>query len=232
MDFLNISPVLIDCSTLYPNIPLEDDHMICFSGRCTIVCRNSAFTFLIPVSDNLIAQTCIDTFDTYFTSVIGYSYYIVLDRDTLFMSDHFKDWAARKGIKLELSTTYHPQTDGQSEITNKAILQAARACKVEGNGWLHKLPDIQLKLNSQDYTPRQYSPFFSLLCIEAKLGPSSLPYTITPYTPAEERHLEPSRNLSSFKVKKAKQANKKQSVPPLLSAGQKLLLSTENINLL
>jgi len=41
------------------------------------------------------------------------------------MSDHFKHWAARKGIKLELSTAYHPQTDGQSEIVNKAILQAA-----------------------------------------------------------------------------------------------------------
>jgi len=46
------------------------------------------------------------------------------------MSDYFKDWAAGKGIKLEPSTAYHPQTDGQSEIANKVIPQAARACKV------------------------------------------------------------------------------------------------------
>ena len=64
------------------------------------------------------------------------------------MSDQFKDGAARKGIKLEPSTTYYSQTDGQSEIANKAILQAARPCKVEGNEWLHKLSEIQLKLNS------------------------------------------------------------------------------------
>jgi len=31
MDFLKMSPVFTYCSTLYPNIPLEDDHMICFS---------------------------------------------------------------------------------------------------------------------------------------------------------------------------------------------------------
>jgi len=31
MDFLKISPVFTYCSTLYPNIPLEDGHMICFS---------------------------------------------------------------------------------------------------------------------------------------------------------------------------------------------------------
>jgi len=188
--------------------------------------------FLIPVSDNLTAEKCTDTFDTHVPFVIGYPYYIVFDRDTLFMSDHFKDWVARKGIKLEPSTAYYPQMDGQSEIANKAILQAARACKVEGNEWLHKLYEVRLKLNSQDNTTRQHSPLFFLLGFEEKLGSSSFPYPITPYTPAEERHLDNSRNLYSFKVKQAKQDNKKRSVPPLLTAGQKVLLSTVNITLL
>jgi len=148
MDFLKMSPVFSYCSTFYPNIPLEDDNMICFSTLWTIVYKQSGFMFLIPVSDNLRAEKCPDTFDTHVASVIGYPYYIVFDRDTLFMSDHFKDWAARKGIKLEPSTACHPQMDCQSEIANKAILQAARGCKVEGNKWLHKLSEIQLKLNS------------------------------------------------------------------------------------
>jgi len=133
MDILKMSPVFFCCSILYPNIPLEDNHVICFSRLWTIVCRQSGFIFLIPVSNNLTAEKCTDTFNTHVTSIIGYSYYIVFDQDTLFMSDHFKDWAARKGIKLELSTAYHPQMAGQSEIANKAILQATRAFKVEGN---------------------------------------------------------------------------------------------------
>jgi len=133
MDFLKMSPVFTYCSTLYPNIPLEDDHMICFSRLWTIVCKQSGFMFLISVSVNLTAEKCIDTFDMHVASVIGYPYYIVFDRDARFMSDHFKDWAARKGIKLEPSTAYHSQTDGQSESANKAILQGVRACKVEGN---------------------------------------------------------------------------------------------------
>jgi len=148
------------------------------------------------------------------------------------MSDNFKDWAARKGIKLELSTTYYPQTDGQLEIANKAILQAARACKVEGNEWLHKLSEIQLKLNSGDNTARQHSSSFSLVGFEAKLGPSSFSYPITPYILVEECHLDTCHNLYSSKVKQAKQANKKRSVPPFLSACQKVLLSTKDLNLL
>jgi len=105
-------------------------------------------------------------------------------------------------------------------------------CKVEGNEWLHKLSEIQLKLNSRDNTARQHSPLVALLGFETKLGPSFFPYPITPYTHAEERHINTSHNLYFSKVKQAKQATKKQSVPPLLSAGQKVLLSTENLNLL
>ena len=91
MDFLKMSPICTYCSTLYPNIPLKDDHIICFSRLWTIVYRQSGFMFLIPVSDNLTAKKCTDTFDMHIASVIGYPYYIVLDLDTLFMSDHFKD---------------------------------------------------------------------------------------------------------------------------------------------
>jgi len=132
---------------------------------------------------------------------------------------------------LEPSIAYHPQTDGQSEIANKAILQATGACQVQGNEWLHKLSEIQLKLNYGDNSATQHSPFFSFTGFEAKLSPSSFPYSITPYTSAEECHLDTLRNLYCFKVKQAKQANKKGSVPSLLSAGQKVLLSTENIHL-
>jgi len=232
MDFLKMSPVFTYCTTLYTNIPLKDDHMICFSRLWGIVCRQSGFMFLIPVSENFTVEKCTDTFDKYVASVIGYPYYIVFDRDTLFMSDHFRHWAARKGIKLEPYTAYHAQMDSQSEIANKAILQAARTFKVEGNEWLYKLFEIQLKLNSRDNTTRQHSPFFSRPGFRAKLGPSSFPHPIIPYTSAEELHLDASRNLFSSKVKQAKQANKKWYVPPLLSADQKVLLSKENHNLL
>jgi len=79
MDFLKMSPVFTYCLTLYPNIPLEDQHMICFSRLWTIVCRQSGFMFLIPGSVNLTAEKFTDTFDKHVASVIGYPYYIVFD---------------------------------------------------------------------------------------------------------------------------------------------------------
>jgi len=38
------------------------------------------------------------------------------------MLDYFKDWAARKEIKFELSTVGHPQIDSHVDIAIKAIL--------------------------------------------------------------------------------------------------------------
>jgi len=89
--------------------------------------------FLILLCDNHAAEKCTDTFDPYIATIIGNPNYINFDLHSLFKSDHFQDWELRKRIKLEPSTMYHPQTEGQSEIANKRILQSAQACKVEGN---------------------------------------------------------------------------------------------------
>ena len=80
------------------------------------------------------------------------------------------DWAARKGIKLEPSTSYHLQADGQTEIVNKEILQVARACKAEGDEWLQKIPEIQLKLNSRYNAARMNCALFTLFGLDAKIG--------------------------------------------------------------
>jgi len=50
VNFLKISPVFTYCSTLDTNIPLEDDHVICFSRLWTIVDNQDlcfSFQFLI-----------------------------------------------------------------------------------------------------------------------------------------------------------------------------------------
>jgi len=92
--------------------------------------------FLIPVSDNFIAEQCTATFDSFIAPTIGYPLCLVFDHNTIFTSFHFMNLTARKGIKLEPCTSYHQQADGQTEIVNKEILQVAQACNAEGDKWL------------------------------------------------------------------------------------------------
>lgn len=48
---------------------------------------------------------------------------ITSDCDKIFMSLFWKELFARSGATLKMSSTYHPKTDGQTEITNKTIKQ-------------------------------------------------------------------------------------------------------------
>jgi len=68
---------------------------------------------------------------------------IMSNRDKIFVSRFWKSLHKLTGVKLKLSTVYHPETDGASEHTNKMVNQALRY-HVEWNrlGWAHALPRI------------------------------------------------------------------------------------------
>jgi hypothetical protein len=51
--------------------------------------------------------------------------------------------------KLNFSTAYHPQTDGQTERTNQVLEDMLRACALRhGNSWDKSLPYTEFSYNS------------------------------------------------------------------------------------
>jgi len=48
----------------------------------------------------------------------GFPDSITSDKDAIFVSQFWKDLMAFQGVQLQLSTAYHPQIDGQTEIVN------------------------------------------------------------------------------------------------------------------
>ena len=46
---------------------------------------------------------------------------IVSDRDAKFTSNFWKEFCKQIGIILNMSSTYHPQVDGQKEVVNKCV---------------------------------------------------------------------------------------------------------------
>jgi len=51
---------------------------------------------------------------------------IITDRDRLFMSHFWKELHKIMGVKLKMSSTYHLETDGATERTNKTVNQMLR----------------------------------------------------------------------------------------------------------
>nr|GEU37732.1 putative reverse transcriptase domain-containing protein [Tanacetum cinerariifolium] len=68
------------------------------------------------------------------------------DLRTLIMHESHKSKSFQKalGTRLDMSTTYHPQTDGQCEMTIQTLEDMLRACMIDfGNGWDRHLPLIE-----------------------------------------------------------------------------------------
>ncbi|GKE92306.1 putative reverse transcriptase domain-containing protein, partial [Tanacetum coccineum] len=60
---------------------------------------------------------------------------IICDHDGRFTSNFWRSFQKALGTRLDMSTAYHPQTDGQSERTIQTLEDMLRACVIDfGNG--------------------------------------------------------------------------------------------------
>jgi Integrase core domain/Integrase zinc binding domain len=81
-----------------------------------------------PFSAVTVAEKILDTAH----KLHGLPVKIITDRDPIFRSNFWKELMGRLGIKLNFSTSYHPQTDKQSEKLNQCIETYLR-CMVFNN---------------------------------------------------------------------------------------------------
>nr|GEW74933.1 putative reverse transcriptase domain-containing protein [Tanacetum cinerariifolium] len=66
---------------------------------------------------------------------------IICDRDPRFASRFWRTLQKALGTIFDMSTTYHPETDGQSERTIQTLEDMLRACVIDfGKGWVNHLP--------------------------------------------------------------------------------------------
>ncbi|GJS53964.1 retrotransposon protein, putative, ty3-gypsy subclass [Tanacetum coccineum] len=77
-------------------------------------------------------------------------------------SGHDSIWKAL-GTRLDLSTTYHPETDGQSERTIQTLEDMLRACAIDfGGNWDTHLPLVEFSYNNSYHSSVKCSPFEAL----------------------------------------------------------------------
>ncbi|GKE75076.1 putative reverse transcriptase domain-containing protein, partial [Tanacetum coccineum] len=88
---------------------------------------------------------------------------IISDHDSHFTSRFWQSMQNALGTQLDMSTTYHPKTDGQSERTIQRLEDMLRACVIDfGKGWERHLPLVEFSYNNSYHASIKVAPFEAL----------------------------------------------------------------------
>ena len=193
------------------------------------------FTYLVPYKESATATDLAYIFLKVIIAEHGVPDEIITDRGSVFTSQFWQSLTDLMGIKHKLSTSYHPQTDGQTERTNQTIEQYLR-CYVnhEQNNWVELLPMAMFAFNN-NASVTGISPFYANYGFHPKIdrGSKALKPIAEKAKTTVERlltlHSLLKHELEDIAITTAKHANKKRSEGPDLQEGERVYLLRKNI---
>jgi hypothetical protein len=126
----------------------------------TVVDHFSKYVHFIPLGHLYTAVSVAKAFFNNIIKLHGIPCSIVSDRDPVFTSTFWKELFRLTGVQLRMSTAFHPQTDGQSEVTNRILGVYLRYLAWdEPRSWLRWLPWVEYCYNTSFQTALCTTPF-------------------------------------------------------------------------
>jgi transposase InsO family protein len=87
---------------------------------------------------------------------------LISDRDSKFISHFWQSLFKRIGTKLKMSTSFHPQTDGQTERANQVMEQVLRAyVSYDQKDWEELLPLVEFSINNTISASTGQTPYYT-----------------------------------------------------------------------
>src|SRR5258708_31184460 len=135
-----------------------------------IICKLTKYAIILPFKstygEKQTAQIFVDNVVCHF----GLPSQIISDRDTRWRNDFWREVCLIMGARRSLTTAYHPQADGQSEILNQTIEVALRAyINKDKNNWVDLLPSMAFAYNNTPHTATKYTPSWLLMGYQPRL---------------------------------------------------------------
>ncbi|CAN6576605.1 unnamed protein product [Malus baccata var. baccata] len=134
-----------------------------FDGFWVVVDRLTKSSHFIPVREKYPLNKLAKLFITKIVKYHGVPVNIISDRYPRFTSKFWIAFQEALGTKLFYSTTYHPQTDGQSEMTIQTLEDVLRSSVLHfGDSWHDRLDLMEFSYNNSFHSSIGMSPFEAL----------------------------------------------------------------------
>ncbi|GJX49487.1 putative reverse transcriptase domain-containing protein [Tanacetum coccineum] len=128
-----------------------------------IVDRLTKFSHFLPMHEDYKMERLARLYLNEIVVRHGVPILIISNRDSRFTSRFWQSMQEALGTRLDMSTAYHPQTDGQSERTIQTLKDILRACIMDfGGSWDVHLPLVEFSYNNSYHTSVRCAPFEAL----------------------------------------------------------------------
>ncbi|GKD13519.1 putative reverse transcriptase domain-containing protein [Tanacetum coccineum] len=160
--------ITMDFITKLPRSKSEHDSV------WVIVDRLTKSTYFLATREDYSTEKLARLYIDEFVARQGVPMLIISDRDGRFTSHFWKLLQKALGTRLDMSTAYHPQVDGQSECTIQTLEDMLRECVIDfGGNWDVHLPLAEFSYNNSYHSSIQCALFKALygrkLLIKEKL---------------------------------------------------------------
>src|SRR5882724_9863125 len=139
-------------------LPMSDGH----DTILVVVCHLTKMTVFIPTFRDIDAEDLAHIFLSQVFAKHGTPTDIVSDRGKHFISRFWKFLCQLLGIKANLSTTYHPETNGQTERVNQILEQYLWVyINYQQDDWVNLLPLAKFAYNNTSHSATMVTPFLA-----------------------------------------------------------------------
>ncbi|PNY02508.1 retrotransposon-related protein [Trifolium pratense] len=112
-----------------------------YTAVLVFVDRLSKYSHFILLKHPYTAKSIAELFVKEIVRLHGIPSSIISDRDPLFVSHFWMELFKLQGTKLKMSSAYHPETDGQTEVLNRCLESYLRCFASEQpRNWSHWIP--------------------------------------------------------------------------------------------
>jgi transposase InsO family protein len=218
-------------------LPLSRDPAtgLAYDAILVIVDRFTKYALFIPFRKDYTAVQLAHVLKDRLIRHYGIPKSIISDRDKLFTSNYWATLMAEIGTQRKLSTAYHPETDGQTERTNRTMKTYLKIYSNNAqNNWLSLLAMAQLSYNNKLSEATGTTPYFANHGTHPNLFERTLPGPKAEAAVKDADEMKALHQLLHDKTLKAQQSsishvNRKRKTAPQLKEGDKVYLHTKNL---
>ena len=133
-----------------------------FDAIFVVVCRLTKMAHFIATHTNATATDTAILYIQHIFRLHGMPSSIVSDRDSKFTSSFWQALHSGLGTRLDMSTAFHPQSDGQTERMNRTLEDILRAyVSSKQDDWHLHLPLAEFAYNNSVQASSKHTPFFA-----------------------------------------------------------------------